>query len=65
VNKVVVSVREGMGGGQLSLMGWLNHKPVVFMAMAGDSSGGVILAVVHVGRAWAGTGFVSALLFSV
>jgi hypothetical protein len=25
-----------MGGGQLSLMGWLNREPVVFVAMAGD-----------------------------
>jgi hypothetical protein len=25
-----------MGGGQLSLMGWLNREPVVFVATAGD-----------------------------
>jgi len=36
VNKIIVSVREGMGGDQLSLMGWLNHKPVVFVAIARD-----------------------------
>jgi len=36
VNKIVISVQEGMGGDQLSLIGWLNHKPVVFVAMARD-----------------------------
>ena len=33
-NKIVVSVQEGIG--QLSLMVWLNHEPVVFMATAGN-----------------------------
>jgi len=27
---------RGDGGGQLSLMGWLNHEPVVFVATARD-----------------------------
>ena len=32
-----------MGGGQLSLMGWLNHEPVVFMATARDRPAVVLL----------------------
>ena len=32
-----------MGGGQLSLMGWLNHEPVVFVATARDRPAVVLL----------------------
>ena len=41
-----------MGGGQLSLMGWLNHEPVVFVVTARDRPAVVLLlslftSVVH------------------
>ena len=47
-NKIVISVQEGIG--QLSLMVWLNHKPVVFMAMAGNRPvlfSSLFMSVVH------------------
>ena len=45
-----------MEGGQLSLMGWLNREPVVFVATAGDRPAVMLfsssfMSVVH-GLAW-------------
>jgi hypothetical protein len=40
-----------MGGGQLSLMRWLNHEPVVFVATAGDRPAVVLFSSVVRGLA--------------
>jgi len=40
-----------MGGGQLSLMRWLNHEPVVFVATAGDRLAVVLFSLVVRGLA--------------